>query len=306
MRSLRAFFRPLAAVAACYILLLTAVDAQQPLRLENEGFNIVVSSEAKLVSQHDDGWEIKMVVEHAGQRVRISSRKDQALILFPSGTVKVSVSDQAGARTITTFIDGKRYEIIKSPREIKWSLAGQEIYFRTRGGTVTQAIGNDDFLKVRTDTPARRITLESSAGTTDALINNKGVLETFDGPQVSDHLYMVRGFAYQKGPITLRFPLPESPFLEALPKEHYLTVREELTPLASPTRPVVEEDTGDPLQATPATWNSPELKAEEGKRKDDPLNFRREKRVRHPEDPLRAKTDRDSEDLLQLKEQTIE
>lgn len=292
--------------AVLFVLLLAGMLSAQPVRLENDDFEIQISPDSKIVSRHDDGWETKMVVEQDGQRVRISWREDQALILFPSGTVKVSVSDGPAGRTITTFVNGKRYEIVKSPREIKWSLAGQEVYFRTRGGKVNQVVASNDFLKLYTDTPARRITLESSVGTTDALINSKGVLETFDGPEVTEHLYLVRGFSYQKGPVTLRYPLPESPFLEALPKDRYLTVKEEIVPLATPAQPALEEDIGNPLQAAPSTWSSPELRANEGNSKEDPLNVRREKRVRHPEDPLKAKTDPNSENLLQLKEQTIE
>lgn len=292
--------------AALFVLMAQSTLAEQ-VRFESDGFEMVVSSDAKIVSQHDDGWEKKLVVEQGGHRVRVSWRQDQALILFPTGTVKITAADTSIGRTITTFVDGVKYEVVRAPREIHWKLPGQEVYFRTRGGQVNQVIAQGDFLKLHLDTPARRLTLESNAGRTDALLNDKGALETFDGPEVAEHVYMVRGLAYQKGPITLRFPLPASPFIEGLPKDRFLLVREELPPPAQTSQPVSEEfDSRDPLQATPSTWSSPELNAKQGSSKEDPLNARREKRVRHPQDPLKARTERDSENLLQLKEQGID
>jgi hypothetical protein len=144
--------------------------------------------------------------------------------------------------------------------------------------------------------------LTSSIGMTDAVLNSEGKLETFDGPDLSEHLYLVRGFALQAGPITLRLPLPKDPFLNGLPEDRYLWVRKEVelpTQPAARTAPVPEED---PLEAGPATWGSPELKAKFNEPNEDPLAAKKERRVKHETDPLKARTEPDSEELLRVKD----
>lgn len=282
-------------------LLLGSQAAAQSTKLEGDGFELLVAPDATVVSRQDNGWETKMVLEQNGQRVRVSWRQDQAVILFPNSSVRVTAADGREGKRITTFDNGTKYEVIKSGREISWKLPGQDVFFRTRGGRVSQVVGNSDYLKLYPDTLGKRITVESSAGRTDALLNNKGQLETFDGPDVTDHVYLVRGFAYQKGPVTLRFPLPEDLFIDGLPKDRYLTVHQDIKPLPKVEKAAVETPEKRPLEAKPATWDSPELRATEGKPDEDPLHSKREKIVKHPQDPLRAKTSPDSEGILQVK-----
>jgi hypothetical protein len=274
--------------------------AQSPV-LSNEHFELVLHPDAKIVSRHDNGWETNMVVEQDGLRVRINWSDSRALLLFPTSTLRVQNEETRDGKILTAYLDSQKYKITQTKREIGWILPGQEVFFRTRGGNISQAVGTADYLKMRRDTPSGRVTLESAAGTTDALLK-KGVLETFDGPEFTEHIYLVRGLAFRAGPVTLRIPLPAGPFLKGLPADRYFTIAPTIEPLPEPAaqnKPLKEKD---PLQAEPATWSSPELKARIVGPDEDPLNAKRENIVKHPEDPLKAKTSRDSEELLRVKD----
>jgi hypothetical protein len=56
------------------------------------------------------------------------------------------------------------------------------------------------------------------------------------------------------------------------------------------------------LDAAPSSWESPLYRANEGNRREDPLNARREKRASSKERPLDAVTAPDSEALLQVQD----
>ncbi len=286
-------------VLLCLAALQTQALCDKPV-LSNQRFELVLSPEAKIISRHDNGWQTKMVVEENGQRVRINWSDDSAVFLFPTSTLRIKNQETANGSTLMAYLDAESFKITQSKKEIGWVLPDHEVFFRTRGGNITQAVGTSDYLRLRRDTPSGRVTLESSAGTTDALLKN-GVLETFDGPELADHVYMVRGLAFHKGPITLRIPLPQGPFLDGLPQDRYLTIEREITPIPKPAAQSQPVDEQDPLQAAPATWSSPELRAKTGDPNEDPINARREKRIKHDQDPLKAKTTPDSEELLRVK-----
>jgi len=280
----------------------TALAMAQEPTLKSDLFELYLHPDSKVVSRFDNGWETKMVVEHEGERVRVKWSDEEALFLFPTSTLRLKSEALGSERTVTAFLNGDKYEVKDSSREVSWRLPGQDVFFQKRGGKITQAVGSSDFLKLIRDTPSGRLTLQSSAGLTDALINNKGKLETFDGPAIEDHIYMVRGLSFQKGPVDLRIPLPSGPFLEGLPENHYLTIQDEIVPIPKPAARTEPEEKSDPLQAEPATWDSPELRARSGDSAEDPLNVRKENRVKHPEDPLKAKTSKDSEEVLRAKD----
>lgn len=275
--------------------------AQAPT-LKNELYEVYLKPGSKIVSRYDRGYETRLVVEHEGQRVRINWNRDKARILFPTSTLRLETSRVSKRMsTVTAYLDGKRYKIEKSPREVSWLLPDQQIYFRTRGGKVSQVAGPQDFLKLRRHTLAGRVTLESSVGITDALLK-KGKLETFDGPEFTDHVYLVRGLAIAQGPVTVKMPLPDGPFLSALPSDRYFTVNKEMVALPGPPDRTPKPKAKDPLQADPYTWSSPELRARSGEEDKDPLSVRKERRVNYPEDPLRAKSSEDSEEILRVKD----
>lgn len=282
------------------LLCLVCVAWAQKPTLQNDYYRILIHPEAKVVSKFDNGWETKMVVEHEGQRVRINWRGDNALILYPNTTVRLKLQPTSDGESVICRVNGEKYEVAYSKREIAWKIPGQDVFFRTTGGKVTQAVGTADFLKLRRDTPSGRVTLESSVGVTDALLR-KGKLEIFDGPEITEHVYMVRGLAFQQGPVTIRIPLPEGPFLDGLPEDRFLLVKRDITPIAQPTANTPEEKEKDPLQAEPYTWSSPELRAREGDPGEDPLHVRKEERVKHPTDPLKATTGNDPS-VLQVKD----
>lgn len=276
-------------------------SAQTPL-LENEHFELVLAPGAQVSDRYSNDWETRMTVQHEGQRVRVNWREDQALLYFPTSTVRLRVVPDGTSQTITLNFDAEKYVIKKSPREIGWLLGEEQIYFQTRGGRVSKVIGPSDYLRLGRQTQWGRMNLTSSIGMTDAVLNSEGKLETFDGPDLSEHLYLVRGFALQAGPITLRLPLPKDPFLNGLPEDRYLWVRKEVelpTQPAARTAPAPEED---PLEAGPATWGSPELKAKFNEPNEDPLAAKKERRVKHETDPLKARTEPDSEELLRVKD----
>lgn len=277
-----------------------AAQAQQPI-LESPLFQLELHPDCKVLTSFDNGWQTRMVVEYEGQQIRINWGQDQALILFPTSTLRVKSEETKDGFILRTTSDGTRYEIKKSAREIGWLLPDHEVFYRTRGGKVLQAVGTNDFLKVRRDTRAGRVYLESKAGLTDALINSQGELEIFDGPEVASHIYFVKGFAFRQGPVTVKMPLPEGPFLNALPSDRFLTIEKTLEPLPEPTAKEEVVEAKDPLQAAPRTWSSPELRAKKTDPSEDPLSVKKERRVKHPVDPLKAKTQENSEEVLRAK-----
>ena len=246
--------------------------------MKNSFFQLDLAPEAKIVSRFSNGWETKLVAEHNGERVRITWSDTEARFLFPQSTLRLRAKDTPVGFEIKASLDGERYQVKRSKREIVWALPEHDVFFKTRGGRVSQVVGSHGFLKLRRNTRAQRLTLESSSGITDALVNSKGVLETFDGPELGEHVYFVQGLAFQVGPVTLKIPLPSDPFFSALSPEHYFVVQKELIPLAKPVATPTVVKKKDPLQADPPTWNSPELKARTGKAGADPLHLEREKR----------------------------
>lgn len=277
--------------------------------LSTPEYRLVIDPTAKVTQRVDNGWEVIMTVEKDGERARIRWKTDGFTAIFPDGTLRAQLSPNAtrAAYELTTDFEGKRYKITRSAREVSWILPGQEVFFRTFGGKVSSVVGTSDFLRITRDTKGGRISLESQAGTSDVLLR-KGTLEVFDGPEVLAHTYFVRGLAFQRGPLTLEVPLPEEPFLNALPANRYLLVPSTAKPATTPetpeqgASPVPDESSGEeaPLQAAPASWDSPIYKANEGDRKEDPLNARREVRYPAKDRPLDAKTSPDSEEVLRV------
>lgn len=284
------------------VLLSLPTVAQTPI-LKSEYAELVVPPGAQITDRYETSWETRMTVEHEGIRVRVNWKADEAIFHFPTSTMRLRVTPDGNSSKTSVNYNADRYVVERSPREIGWLLGGdQQIFYQCRGGKIAKAIGPSDYLKLNRQSQWGRLSLTSSVGSTDALLNAEGVLETFEGPEVLDHLYLVRGLAIQAGPITLRLPLPDDPFLEGLPSDRYLTISKEAKALPQPsaqTGPAKEED---PLQADPATWGSPELKAKFNDPDEDPLSVKKETRVKNDGDPLKARTAPDSEELLRVKD----
>lgn len=271
-------------------------------------YRLKIDPQARIVERVDTGWEVLMTVEKDGERARVRWKPDGFTVLFPDATLRAQLDPNASrtAYQLTTDFEGKRYKVTRTPREVSWVLPGHEVFFRTYGGRVSNAVGTSDFLNITRDSKSGRLSLESQAGISDVLLN-KGALELFDGPEILSHAYFVRGLAFQRGPITLEVPLPEEPFLNALPANRYLLVSSEKP------RPAVTEETGstappeepsprNPLDAEPPSWESPIYRANQGDRKEDPMNARREVRHSAKDRPLDARTAPDSEALLQVQD----
>jgi hypothetical protein len=284
-----------------FFSLTSAGLAQAPV-LKSEHFELMLTPGAEVTDRYSNSWETRMTVEQEGLRVRVNWKEDEAIFHFPTATMRLRVAPDGPSTTISLNFNSDRYVIKKSVREIGWLFGEQQIFFQTRGGRVSKVVGPSDYLKLGRQTQWGRMSLTSSIGTTDALLTTDGELETFDGPEVLEHLYLVRGFALQAGPITVRVPLPEDPFLNGLPSDRYLLVKKEVEPFTEPAARVAPEKEEDPLEANPATWGSPELKAKFNKPDEDPLAAKKERRVKHESDPLKAKTERDSEELLRVKD----
>ncbi len=201
------FMKTKFALVSLFLLGLLGAAEAQGRTLEGQDFQLQISPQAKIVRRQDYGRQTVMTLEHEGQKIQVRFGPDDVLVNFPTNTLRLrrSITDSAGhTRTIVDFA-GKRYTVKHSEREIVWLLPGQEVYFRTRGGKVSQAVGTADFLKVRRDTPSRRLVLESNAGTSDLSLV-KGKLELFDAPELDGHIYFVRGLALQQGPVLLHLP----------------------------------------------------------------------------------------------------
>lgn len=273
-------------------------------------YRLKIDPRAKISERVDTGWEKLMTVELEGQRARIRWKEDEVSVVFPDGTLRTKLSPGAGPANyeLTTDFEGKRYLVKRSPREISWLLPEEQIFFRTYGGKVTNVVGTSDYLKLTRDSRGGRLSLESQAGVSDLLLA-KGALELFEGPEISAHTYFVRGLSFHRGPVTLEVPLPKEPFLDALPADRFLRVESKLTPTVAPeepglpTGPAPESSSRGPLEAEPATWDSPIYRANLGEKKDDPLKARREAQdFRQKGDPLKAKTEKNSEEILRVKD----
>lgn len=287
--------------AIFFLIILGLPCLAQAPELKSEYCELILAPGSEITDHFSNGWETRMTVLHEGQRVRVNWKEDQALFHFPTSILRVRVVPDGESTNINVQFDAEKYTIKRSPREIGWLFGEEQIFFQTRGGRVANIVGPSDFLKLGRLSQWNRMTVVSSVGTTDALLK-EGKLETFDGPELSEHVYLVRGFALQAGPITLRVPLPEDPFLNGLPEDRYLLVKKEVELPAQPQARSAPEKEQDPLQADQATWGSPELKAKFNEPSEDPLSVKKEKRVRYDEDPLKAKTAPDSEELLRVKD----
>lgn len=275
--------------------------------LSTPQYRLRIHPDAKITQRVDTGWEVYMTVELAGERARVRWKSDGFTAIFPTGTLRAQLGANATPQAfeLTTDFEGRRYQVTRSPREVSWVLPGQEVFFRTFGGKISNVVGTSDFLKITRDSRGGRLSLESGAGSSDVLLK-KGALEVFDGPDVLDHLYFVRGLAFQRGPLTLEIPLPEEPFLNALPANRYLLVPSTQLQPANPDEPSAgslpaeEPLSGDPLDAQPPNWDSPVYRANAVDNNEDPLNSRREIRYPAKDRPLDAKTAPDSEEILRV------
>lgn len=276
--------------------------------LSTPQYRLKIHPKAKIVERVETGWETLLTVELEGQRARVRWKTDGFTAIFPDGTMRVQLNPQATASNyeLTTDFEGKRYRVLRSPREVSWKLLGHDVFFRTYGGKVSNVVGSSDYLNITRDTRGGRLSLESQAGTSDVLLKG-GKLEVFDGPPATDHLYFVRGLAFRRGPLTLEIPLPEEPFLKALPADRFLLVESQSKPAASETPdelPAVDPEglPGNPLQAEPSSWDSPLYKTTPVDRKEDPMNARREVRASNRDRPLDARSAPDSEEILRVKD----
>jgi hypothetical protein len=303
--------RPTTALAGALLALILWPLGAGAETLSAPQYRLKIDDDAKITQRVDTGWETIMTVEKDGQRARVRWKKGEFTVLFPDATLRLKLTEGPGAGSyeLVTDFEGARYKVHRSPREVGWVLPGQEVFFRTYGGKVSSVIGTSDYLKITRDTRGGRMSLESAAGTSDVLLRN-GSLEVFAGPAVTAHLYFVRGLAFHRGPITLQIPLPEEPFLNALPKDRYLRVEAKApAPPAAPAEPdpsaaapeQLQDDTS-PLQAAPSTWNSPELRANTGDANDDPMHTQREVRYPSKDRPLDAVPTKDSEEVLRVKD----
>lgn len=300
---------PIRSLALTFLTVFLLLAPGHGETLSTPEYRLVIDPAAKVIQRLDNGWEVIMTVEKDGERARIRWKTDGFTAIFPDGTLRAQLSPNAtrSAYELTTDFEGRRYKVTRTAREVSWILPGQEIFFRTFGGKVSSAVGTSDYLNITRDSKGGRMSLESQAGTSDVLLR-KGSLEVFDGPEVLAHTYFVRGLAFQRGPLTLEVPLPEEPFLNALPANRFLIVpstAKPATPVETPEQgglplPEGEPSSDQPLQAAPSTWNSPVYRANEGDHKEDPLNARREVRYPARDRPLDAKTAPDSEDILRV------
>lgn len=287
------------------VLLLTAPGWAETLSAPQ--FRLKIDPSATITQRVETGWETSLTVEGKGQRARVRFRPDGVIVIFADGTLRAQLNSNASPTSyeLTTDFEGRRYKVNRSAREISWLLPGHEVFFRTFGGKVASAVGSADFLNITRDSKGGRISLESQAGTSDVLLK-KSKLELFDGPELAEHTYFVRGLAFRRGPLTLELPLPEEPFFNALPADRYLTV-ESRQPAPEPLEEALPEvpDEGNsrgPLDAEPANWDSPVYRSSSPEKKSDPFNARREVRHSSKERPLDAKTAPNSESLLQVKD----
>lgn len=280
----------------------------QVMEMEKPGYTLSVAGSAQIEQQVESGLQTVATVSHEGQRIHIRATDDRLTVNFPKSTLRLQrrIVDSAGETETTIDFGGQRYVVREGRREIRWKLGSQDVFFRTRAGKVLQAVGSQDYLKLRRDTPSGRLIVESEAGTTDLSLV-KGAIEVFDGPEIDRHLYFVRGLAFQQGPIRLVLPLPGDTFLDALPPERYLRIVHTPDPSPAPVNQSAEtgaeQDKRDPLQADPSSWDSPVYRANLGDDKEDPLRARREYRPERKADPLGAKgQDSDSEEVLRVKD----
>lgn len=273
-------------------------------------FRLKIDPKAKITHRADNGWEKSMTVELHGEQARVRFRPDGVLVIFANGTLRSQLNPHASETSyeLVTDFEGKRYKVTRSAREISWLLPGHEVFFRTFGGKVASAVGSSDFLNITRDSQAGRLSVESQAGTSDILLR-KGALEVFEGPELLEHTYFVKGLAFHRGALTLEIPLPEEPFLKALPANRFLLVESLQAPPVEPGGepipdfvPEPETSRSGPLDAEPSSWDSPVYRSQKVDRKDDPFNARREVRASSKERPLDAKTAPNSEELLQVKD----
>lgn len=292
--------------ATLLMLLLALPSAAQEDPLKSSYYRLKIDPRAKISERVDNGWETLMTVELEGEKAHLRWKKDEFTVIFPRSTLRVraTVTDAAGSILLTTDFAGRRYEVRENEKEIGWKLPGHDVFFRLYGGQVSGAVGTSDFLNLQKDTRGGRIAVESGVGSSDFVLR-KGALELFDGPELAEHTYMVRGLAFRQGPITLEIPLPGGPFFEALPADRFLTVVNESsegTKSEDEAAAAEVEPLGDPLRAEPSSWTSPVYRANTGNPKEDPLRARKEERKTYPTDPLRAKTGEDSEEILRVKD----
>ncbi len=277
-------------------------------------YRLKIDPQAKISERVDTGWEQLMTVELNGERARIRWKQDEVSVIFKDGTLRTKLGPGAGPANyeLTTDFEGKRYKVTRTPREIGWVMPGQEVFFRTFGGKITNVVGTSDFLKVTRDSQGGRMSLESQAGLSDLLLK-KGSLEVFEGPEAVAHLYFVRGLSFQRGPITLEIPLPKEPFWSAMPADRFFRVESKNAPTVPvvdpsldpsiPVDPGTESSSRGPLEAEPSNWDSPIYRANLGDKKDDPLRARRESNdYRVNKNPLKANTAEDSEEILRVKD----
>lgn len=284
---------------------LPCLGDQSSTIVEGEGFRLKLLPGTEISAKNSSANLTVLTAALDKQKARIRSHSEETTILFPDNAIRIREKLTNHGYQITVDFAGRRYIVEKSRREIHWKLPGEEVFFTTRGGAVTQALSDKNFLKIRRDTPSGRATLQSNSGTSDVLLHNN-TLEVFDGPAIEQHAYFVRGLAFKQGPVLIEIPLPGGVFIDALPRQRYLSF--ENNPVAADTSVVdpyadyVEPKPADPLRAEPADWHSPVIKSNSGEKNSDPLNAKREKRIKHETDPLKAKTTKDSDEILRVKD----
>lgn len=276
--------------------------------VKNSDLSVSISEDVELLRHHHAAYEESFSLRQGGQTIQLRHREGDLWLNLPNAVLRIRRQPSEGGESYTLVADlgGQRVEIRRGPREIAWRLPQDDVFFQTRGGYVVQAIGGQDHLKIRRNTPAREVAVESRAGLSEFKLVD-GRLELLDGPPLVSHSYFVRGLRYQLGGVRIDLPLPQDIFTASLEEDRVLTLAETLIgpapgadPGAFPAQ-TKRERVGDPLRAEPADTSGSPLRAIEGDRSEDPMHLRRERRPDSRTDPLRATVGEDSEEVLRVK-----
>ncbi len=276
--------------------------------VESSDVKVSISGEVELLRHHRAAYEESFTLRQEGQSIQLRYREGDLWLNLPNQVLRIRRQHSGGGDSYTLVADlgGERVEVRRGPREIAWRLPQDDVFFQTRGGYVVQAVGARDHLKIRRNTPARAVSVESRAGLSEFELVD-GQLELLDGPPLESHSYFVRGLRYQFGGVRIELPLPQDIFTASLEEDRVLILAHTLIEPATGVDPATSgpqtkrERAGDPLRAERTDPDVSPLRAVEVDRSEDPMRLRRERRPDRGTDPLRATVGEDSEEVLRVK-----
>lgn len=252
------------------------------------------------IQSHGDSGRITVLTPSGP--IQVVPQAENLIIQYPDQSLRMRRTVADRETELLVQFGGKNYRFFDRKREWEWRFPEEQAFFTVSSGSLRQVIGDKGMLKVSSRPSTGLYHVVSEAGESDYRLAGKPAsIETVEGEGPDKHVYLTRGVIFQEGPVGLFVPLRGGALVAAL---DWSCVRRFEAPLPGPKERLPEAaPQPDPLVAPPSEWRSQALEADTTPVGEDPMNLNlKPVPPAKRDDPLKATTAPNSEELLRVKD----